>query len=88
MKGVLNMKVSELKMLLGACPNDMDVIIPVSDESAIDSINHVYSVSTAAIIQQSGDKALLLNSSTDDNDIQDQLNKYNPLNLQCEKILY
>lgn len=82
------MKVRDLKQLLNACPNDMDVIIPISDESAIDSINHVYAVSTAAIIQQSGDKALLLNSSTGDNDIQDQLKKSNPLGLQCEKILY
>lgn len=82
------MKVSELKKILDACQNDIDVIIPVSDESAINSINHVYSVSTAAIIQQSGDEALILNTSADGSDIQDQLTKANPLNLQCEKILY
>ena len=82
------MKVRELKEILNKCSEDMEVIIPVSNEEQVDNINHVYSVTTAAIIQQFNDKAILLNTSSNKRNISDQLNIANPLNLHCEELLF
>lgn len=81
------MKVSELKEVLANCPDDMEVIMPVSNDYQVDSINHVYAISSAAIIRQFGDQALLLNTCSENFSIRDQLDALNPLSLECEKVL-
>lgn len=82
------MKVKELKEILNNCPDDADVVMPVWDEYHVGDINHLWKISTAAIIHQydENEPALLLNTSVGDT-IASQLNNYNPLELTCEKVL-
>ena len=83
------MKVKELKEILNNCPDDADVVMPVWDEYHVGDINHLWKISTAAIIHQydENNKALLLNTQKDELDISSQLNNYNPLDLTCERVL-
>ena len=83
------MKVKDLKEILNNCPDDADVVIPVWDEEHVNDIDHLWKISTAAIIHQydENNKALLLNTQKDELDISSQLNNYNPLDLTCERVL-
>ena len=83
------MKVKDLKEILNNCPDDADVVIPVWDEEHVNDIDHLWKISTAAIIHQydENNKALLLNTQKDELDIAGQLNNYNPLELTCERVL-
>lgn len=83
------MKVKDLKEILNNCPDDADVVIPVWDEEHVNDIDHLWKISTAAIIHQydENNKALLLNTQKDELDISSQLNNYNPLGLTCERVL-
>ena len=83
------MKVKDLKEILNNCPDDADVVITVWDEAHVNDIDHLWKISTAAIIHQydENNKALLLNTQKDELDIAGQLNNYNPLELTCEKVL-
>lgn len=83
------MKVKELKEILNNCPDDADVIMPVWDEEHVNDIDHVWKISTAAIIHQydENNKAVILNTSNAGLDISGQLNNYNPLELSCERVL-
>ena len=49
------MKVRELKELLSECPDDMEVVIPVWNETHVNAINHLWKITTAAIIHQLDD---------------------------------
>ena len=83
------MKVKDLKEILNNCPDDADVVMPVWDEERVNDINHLWKISTAAIIHQydENEPALLLNTQKDELDISSQLNNYNPLDLTCERVL-
>ena len=82
------MTVYELKKVLNKCPNNMEVIMPVSDEMCVNVINHVWTIDTAGIVNQYGNKALLLNTSSGNYDISSQLGSSNRLSLHCDKVLY
>ena len=81
------MKVKELKEILNNCPDDAEVVMPVWDEEHVEDINHLWKISTAAIIHQydENEPALLLNTNNGELTIASQLNNYNPLELTCEK---
>ena len=83
------MKVKELKEILNNCPDDADVVMPVWDEYHVGDINHLWKISTAAIIHQydENEPALLLNTSVGELTIASQLDNYNPLDLTCERVL-
>ena len=83
------MKVKDLKEILNNCPDDADVVMPVWDEYHVGDINHLWKISTAAIIHQydENEPALLLNTSVGELTIASQLNNYNPPELTCEKVL-
>lgn len=82
------MTVCELKKVLNKCPNNMEVIMPVSDEKCVNVINHVWTIDTAGIVNQYGNKALLLNTSSGNYDISSQLGSSNRLSLHCDKVLH
>ena len=84
------MKVRELKELLSECTDDMEVVIPVWNETHVNAINHLWKITTAAIIHQldETDKALVLNTSNGElENVSDQIDRYNPLDITCEKVL-
>ena len=71
-----NMRVKDLKHILGQLPDDMAVIIPVIDE---EDANHIYGfrhVRTAGVLISDGEQdreVLCLNAAADMKDIADQV---------------
>ena len=71
-----NMRVKDLKHILGQLPDDMAVIIPVIDE---EDANHIYGfrhVRTAGVLISEGEQdreVLCLNAAADMKDIADQV---------------
>ena len=84
------MKVRELKELLSECPDDMEVVIPVWNETHVNAINHLWKIATAAIIHQLDEtnRALVLNTSNGElENVSDQIDGDSPLGITCEKVL-
>ena len=71
-----NMRVKDLKHILEQLPDDMEVIIPVTDE---EDANHIYgfrNVRTAGVLVSEGKQdreVLCLNAAADRQDIADQV---------------
>ena len=84
------MKVIDLKILLIEFLDYIELVISVWNETHVNAINHLWKITTAAIIHQLDEtnKALVLNTSNGElENVSDQIDRYNPLGITCEKVL-
>ena len=86
----INMNVKDLKNILATCPDDMDVIIPVMDETDANIIYAFRHVRTAGILSSPTEEypALCLNSSENGCDISEQIKRRYLGGTTCDRILF